>query len=114
MKKAKTKQDYNLRFNIIIAIIYIIGIVLLVKLFTLQIVEGENYREASNTKLTRETTIHATRGNILDASGNKLVSTSMVYSVEIYKTKIDNDTLNNSLLLFAKTMVLVFIPSMKN
>ena len=104
MKKAKTKQDYNLRFNIIIAIIYIIGIILLVKLFTLQIVEGEDYREASNTKLTRETTIHATRGNILDASGNKLVSTSMVYSVEIYKTKIDNDTLNNSLLLFAKTM----------
>ena len=100
----KEKKDTKLRFNILIAIVYIIGIILLVTLFNLQIVHGEEYRETSNTRLTREKTITATRGNILDSTGNKLVSTSMLYNVEIYKTKIDNDTLNNTLLLLAKTL----------
>ncbi len=100
----KKKDNTKIRFNILIAIVYIIGIVLLVSLFNLQIVHGEEYRETSNTRLTREKTITATRGNILDATGNKLVSTSVIYNVEIYKTKIDTETLNNALLLVAKTL----------
>ena len=103
-RKVKEKKVTKIRFNILIAIVYIIGIVLLVSLFNLQIVHGEEYRETSNTRLTREKTITATRGNILDSSGNKLVSTSMIYNVEIYKTKIDNQTLNDALLLLAKTL----------
>ena len=76
----------------------------MLQLFNLQIVHGQEYREESNTRLTREVEIKAARGNILDSSGEKLVSTKLVYNVEIYKTKIDNDTLNNSLLLLAKTI----------
>ncbi len=98
------KDVGKLRFNILITLIYIIGIILLVSLFNLQIVHGEEYRKTSNTRLTREKTITAARGNILDAVGNKLVSTSMVYNVEINKTKIDTETLNNTLLLIAKTL----------
>lgn len=98
------KNNSKLRYNILITIIYIIGIILLVALFNLQIVHGEEYRQTSNTRLTREKTITAARGNISDAVGNKLVSTSMVYNVEIYKTKIDTDTLNSTLLLMAKTL----------
>lgn len=98
------KNENKLRYNILIAIVYIIGIILLLQLFNLQIVNGKEYREESNTRLTRETTIKAARGNILDSSGEKLVSTKLVYNVEIYKTKIDNQTLNNSLLLLAQTL----------
>ena len=98
------KKHGKFRFNLVIALVYIIGIALLVRLFELQIVKGAQYREESNTRLTRETVILPARGNILDSSGNKLVSTSIEYNVEIYKTKIDNDTLNNSLLMFAKTL----------
>lgn len=100
----KNKNEGKLRFNIVIAFVYIIGIILLIRLFDLQIVNGASYRERSNTRLTRETELKAARGNILDSSGNKLVSTSIEYNVEIYKTKIDNETLNNSLLEFAKTL----------
>lgn len=99
-----TKKENKLRYNILIAIVYIIGIVLLLQLFNLQIVHGQEYREESNTRLTRETTIKAARGNILDSSGEKLVSTKMVYNVEIYKTKVDTQTLNNALLLLAHTL----------
>lgn len=98
------KIENKLRYNILIAIVYIIVIILLLQLFNLQIVHGQEYREESNTRLTREMEIKAARGNILDSSGEKLVSTKLVYNVEIYKTKVDNDALNNSLLLLAQTL----------
>ena len=98
------KKESKIRYNLAIAFVYIIGIILLVRLFDLQIVNGQEYREQSNTRLTRETTLKAARGNILDSSGNKLVATGMHYNAEIHKTKIDNETLNKSLLLFAKTL----------
>ena len=100
----ESKKENKIRYNILIAIVYIIGIILLLQLFNLQIVHGKEYREQSNTRLTRETEIKAARGNILDSSGEKLVSTKLVYNVEIYKTKIDNNALNNALLLLAQTL----------
>ncbi len=98
------KKNSKIRYNIMMAIVYIIGIILLVRLFNLQIVHGQEYREESNTRLTRETVLKAARGNILDSSGNKLVSTKMIYNLELYKTKIDSDTLNNTLLSIANTL----------
>ena len=77
----ESRKENKLRYNIAIAIVYIIGIILLLQLFNLQIVHGQEYREESNTRLTRETTIKAARGNILDSSGEKLVSTKLVYNV---------------------------------
>ncbi len=68
-------------------------------MFELQIVNGAEYREDSNTKLTREATIEAARGSILDRSGNVLVSTEMKFSLEMYKSKTDDEQLNNSILL---------------
>lgn len=91
-------RKIKLRYNIASTLIYIVGIVLLVQLFNLQIVHGEEYRTKSNTRLTRETALEAARGNILDQSGNKLASTTLGYSLELYKTKIDDNTLNNTLL----------------
>ena len=57
----ESKKNSKIRFNILIAIVYIIGIVLLVTLFNLQIINGEEYRQISNTRLTREKTITAAR-----------------------------------------------------
>lgn len=103
-KQKAQKKETKIRYNIVIAVVYIVGIILLLRLFELQIVKGEEYREQSNTRLTRETTLKAARGNLLDTSGNKLVSTKIIHNVEIHKTKIDTNTLNNTLLLFAKTL----------
>ncbi len=96
--KKKTKSNLNLRFNLITVFTYIIGIVLIIQLFNLQIVHGAEYREESNTRLTRESTIKATRGEILDRTGTELVTNSTKFGVELYKTKIDNNELNNSIL----------------
>ena len=56
-EKKKARSNLNLRFNILTVFTYIIGIVLIIQLFNLQIVHGAEYREESNTRLTRETTL---------------------------------------------------------
>ena len=84
------KANFNLRYNSLIAIVYIIGIILLIQLFRLQIVNGKEYRETSNSRLTRESTIEAARGKILDRNSNVLAFTKTGYSVELYKTKLED------------------------
>ena len=104
MKKVKEtskhikKENINLRFNILTILTYLIGIVLIIQLFNLQIVHGNEYREQSNTRLTRESVLEAARGEILDKTGNVLVSSQMCFSLELYKSKIDNQTLNDTIL----------------
>ena len=98
MSKSINKRNINFRFNILTILTYVIGIILIVQLFNLQIINGNEYREQSNTRLTRESTLEAARGEILDKTGNILVSSEMTFSLEIYKSKIDNQTLNNTIL----------------
>ncbi len=92
------KANINFRFNLLMVFIYIIGIILIVRLFSLQIVHGAEYREQSNTRLTRESTLEASRGTILDKTGTTLVGSKIEFSLEMYKSKVDTDTLNQSIL----------------
>lgn len=97
--KNKTKKEYtNFRFNILIIMVYIIGIILISKLFELQIVHGEEYRETSNTRLARESILEPSRGEILDRSGTILATNTSSFNIELYKTKSDNDILNSCIL----------------
>ena len=91
-------EKINFRFNIITIFAYIIGIILIAQLFNLQVVNGETYREQSNTRLSRVTSIEAARGSIVDRSGNELAGVRTEYSVELFKTNIDNEELNNTIL----------------
>ena len=97
MAKTKGKYNINLRFNILTVLTYLVGIVLIAQLFNLQIVHGAEYREQSNTRLTRESTLEAARGSILDKTGNTLVTSSMKFDLELYKSKIDTQTLNQAI-----------------
>ena len=92
------KDNSKIRYNIVTILVYAVGIVLILQLFNLQIVHGQEYRETSNTRLTRESTLKAARGNILDSTGNKLVTSETSFSLELYKTKIEDDVLNNTIL----------------
>lgn len=103
-KAKKKKANVNLRFNVLTILIYIIGIILIVRLFSLQIVHGAEYREQSNTRLTRESTLEASRGAILDKTGNPLVTSKMEFSLEMYKSKVDTDTLNTNILNMIKLL----------
>lgn len=104
MKTSKIKANFKLRYNILTVLVYIIGIVLLIQLFNLQIIHGKEYRETSNTRLTRESSIEAARGTITDRKGNVLAATKTGYSIELYKTKTDNESLNNTILKMVKLL----------
>ena len=88
----------NVRYNILTILIYIIGIILIVQLFNLQIVHGEEYLETANSRLTREHTIKAARGNIYDCNGIMLAGNKIRYSLQIYKSKIEEADLNITIL----------------
>ena len=94
----KKQPNTRLRFNLLTVLIYIIGIILILQLFNLQIINGATYREESNIRLTRESILYAARGDITDSSGNLLATVDLGYSAELYKTKSDNETLNQTIL----------------
>lgn len=98
MKNNKIKANFNLRYNLLTFFVYLVGAILLIQLFSLQIVHGTEYRESSNTRLTRESTIEPARGNIDDRNGTVLATTKTGYSVELYKTKSSNEELNSTIL----------------
>lgn len=105
-KKTKniSKSNINLRFNILTVLTYIVGIILIARLFNLQIVHGAEYREGSNTRLTRESVLEAARGSIIDKTGTTLVSSKMEFSLEMYKSKVDTEVLNQSILDMVKVL----------
>lgn len=107
MKVLRQKSELeksNFRYNIITTCAYLIGIIFLIQLFNLQIVNGAEYRENSNTRLSREGKIEAARGSILDRTGSTLVSTDMGFSVEMYKTNVEDSVLNDSILLMTNIL----------
>lgn len=102
--RKRKMPNIKLRFNTLSALVYIIGIILLVQLFNLQIINGAEYRETSNTRLTRESTLYASRGYILDRNGNELAKEEMTFSLEMYKTKIETESLNKTILKMINTL----------
>ena len=104
LKQKSELEKSNFRYNVLTAIVYLIGIIILIRLFNLQIVNGAEYRDNSNNRLTREASIEAARGSILDRSGNVLVSTEMKFSLEMYKSKTDDAQLNDSILLMTNIL----------
>ena len=74
------------------------GCLLIHRIFTLQIVNGESYLENFQLKIKKERSISATRGNIYDRNGKLLAFNELAYSVtmeDVYesgktKKKISN------------------------
>ena len=67
-------------------------------LYSLQIINGEQYRSRSERRLTSTNTITAARGELLDRYGTPLVTNRTVYSLVIDKTYWDSETQNETLL----------------
>ncbi len=104
MRKKTELEKANFRYNLITAIIYICGIVLLVQLFNLQILNGAEYRQTSDTRLSREGKIEAARGSITDRSGVRFATTDTDFSIEMYKTNVESSILNNSILVMTNIL----------
>ncbi len=85
----------NKRFFIISVMTGIMLVLLVVKLFELQIADGAKYKEVSGNKNSVNLLEKAPRGEIYDRFGKPLVVNRECYSVNLMKTAITNDELNN-------------------
>ena len=97
-------NNVGTRFNILMIIVCIVGIVFVCQLFNLQIVNGASYRQQSENRLVREIKVTAPRGEIYDRYGKLLVTSITGYNVNLYYTKIPKTKLNEVLLKLANIL----------
>lgn len=96
-RKAERLRPYSLRRRILILPALIVGVgfgMLTLKLYNLQIVQGEELKTSANAQRVRDTVLEPMRGSILDASGNVLAKSSTLWQVcagpDILKNRDDN------------------------
>lgn len=71
------------RSAVLLLLFLCMALILSYRLFTLQIVNGEEYVNNFSLKTTRTRPIKSTRGNIYDVNGNVLASNELSYSVTL-------------------------------
>ena len=95
---------FKSRLVVLIAFFSVLSLVLIHRVFVLQIVNGEDYLENYTLSIRRTKEITGTRGNIYDRNGELLATNRLAYSIQIedngtyqntsQKNKLINETLN--------------------
>lgn len=80
------------RFTILIAIISVIFTVYLIRLFSLQIVQGAAYSAQAEENRIKNVSVQTTRGNIVDRNGFLLAENIPSYDVSITPANLPLDT----------------------
>ncbi len=91
------KKSLNGRFIFIYIFLTIFTVLCIGRLFNLQIVNGDEYKEQAENRLVRACTIKAPRGEIMDRFGVPLVTNSMGYYILIQSVDRGDDTLNKTI-----------------
>ena len=71
------------RTTVLILVFVLMSVVLIRRLFDLQIIQGEDYISKFQARTTKERVIKSTRGNILDRNGDILASNVLSYSLTL-------------------------------
>ncbi len=95
------KSFFSSRLFVLSVMILLMGGVLLQRLFTLQIINGETYQENYRMRIKKERVLPGTRGDIYDRNGLLLAYNELTYKVTIEDNgtyqdeKHRNETLNS-------------------
>lgn len=92
--------------NIIIIYVFtaLLAFFIFIRLIQLQVVNGSEYAQKSESRLVRSVTVTAPRGEILDRNGRPLVTNRMGFSVQFQKTPATDDELNSTILSLINLM----------
>jgi len=85
----KIQELFENRTLILILIIIGISLIFILRLFNLQIVNGEEYRQKAQTRMLRTEEIEAPRGEITDRNGVVLATSKLSYNLVMYKVNIE-------------------------
>lgn len=80
MSQISTKQGKG-AFTVFTVIFAVLFLILIARLFYLQIIKHDHYEEIAVRQQTWDVTIDAPRGSILDRNGNELASSATAYKV---------------------------------
>lgn len=95
---------FKSRLTVLVLFFFALFLVLVHRLFTLQIINGEEYLENYTLSIKKTKEVQGTRGNIYDRNGELLATNRLAYSVTIeddgayedneHKNTVINDTIN--------------------
>ncbi len=69
------------RFTLLLIVYIVLIVVLVQRLFIMQIINGQDYLNNFKLTIKKETTLKSTRGNIYDRNGNLLAYNKLAYAV---------------------------------
>lgn len=92
-KLSRMLKKIHINRTTVLSVVFLtLSIILIRHLFTLQIIEGEEYRNNFSIQTTKTRTLESTRGNIYDRNGEVLAYNELSYSL----TLEDNGTYNSN------------------
>ncbi len=90
----KNRVNYSSRKYVVIAIFFVVVMILLVKLFMIQVVD-QSYKTSSENNTLRYITQYPARGKIYDRNGNLLVYNEAIYDLMVIPKQVRNlDTID--------------------
>ena len=108
--KEALKKFFKSRLFVLGAVMLLMFSTVLIRVFSLQIVNGASYQENFEMKIQKTLTIDASRGNIYDCNGKLLAYNELAYSIEISDngtystTKERNYALNEEIAQISKVL----------
>lgn len=85
----KNKVNYSSRKYVVIAIFFIVVLILLIKLFMIQVVD-QSYKTSSDNNTIRYITQYPARGKIFDRDGSLLVYNEAIYDLMVIPQQVKN------------------------
>lgn len=101
--KNNFRKAVNSRIAVLLTVVVLLACIMLQRLFSLQIVNGESYQSDFSLSIVKERTLKSSRGNIYDRNGNPIayneISNCVTFedSGTYASTRIKNLTLNSIL-----------------
>ena len=93
MKKVLTQ-----RTRILALLVAVVFMLYSIKLVQFQIIEGEEHYESSNTSVSFEQTLAASRGDIVDIYGTPIASSQLIFNVILNRAYLPNEELNQRII----------------
>ncbi len=94
----RSKDKNTSRYKVYTVLMGIVAAVIVMRLFWMQIINGDTYFIQAEQKQMRSVAVKAPRGEIVDRYGKPLVTNKAGYSLQIQKTNLKNDEFNDLLL----------------
>lgn len=96
------KNFFTSRLFVLGVVVSLLFAVIIGRVFTLQIINGESYQDHFILKIQKDITIEAARGNIYDCNGNLLAYNELAYTLVVADNQTYNSTKEKNLALNAE------------